>query len=102
MRARRWDPSDGELSEAALRERFQAPSFRVAQNVYPPGTAFSARTRACTVYVLGGALWLRSGEAGDFSAGDVLELEAGDYELEVAASGEATLVSVWNLRPHMN
>lgn len=100
--ASRWDFGEGELSEVALRRRFPSDTFRVAGRVYPPGTTFVGRTRACTVYVVRGRCWLRSGGEGQFAPGDVVELEAGTYEIKVGEGAEVEVVTVWDLRPHMN
>jgi quercetin dioxygenase-like cupin family protein len=41
MPVQRWNRSlDGELSEAALRQKLEALGFTVARYVYPPGTTF--------------------------------------------------------------
>jgi hypothetical protein len=102
MRARRWNSSEGELSEAALRRRFGSEAFRVARNVYPPSTAFVGRTRACTMYVVRGSCWLCSVDEGQFVTGDVVEIEAGSYEIKVPSTSDVEIVTVWDLRPHMN
>lgn len=102
MIKRRWDRNEGELSEAALRQRFGGNTFRVARNVYPRATAFIGRTRACTMYVVRGSCWLRSVDEGQFSAGDVVEIEAGSYEIKVPETSDIEIVTVWDLRPHMN
>lgn len=98
----RWDDMNGELSEATIRRRYAGSAFRVSRSVYPFGTEFVGRTKACTMFVVRGAVRLRSGEEGQFVAGDVIEIEAGTYELEVSSDADVEIVTVWSLRPFMN
>lgn len=100
MRTRYWDLNDGELSEEVLRRRFPPEAFRLSRRVYPPGSAFIGRTRACTLFVLSGSCWLRSVEEGTFSSGAVVELDEGPYELRVSGTREVETVTVWDLRAH--
>lgn len=44
MAATRWNPSDGPVSEAALRTRIEALGYRIARHVYEPGTVFPDHT----------------------------------------------------------
>ena len=103
MLVRRWELSDGELSEAAPdSRRFDSRAFRVARRTYPSATVFVGRTQACTIFVLRGSCWLRSGGEGNFSPGDILDLDAGEYELKVSGSEDLEICTVWDLRAHMN
>lgn len=101
MIASRWDLKDGELSEATLRRRFGGDAFRLRRNVYPAATAFVGKTRACTIYILRGSCSLRAPDEGHFTAGDVVDVDAGFYEIGVPRTCEVEIVTVWDLRPHV-
>jgi quercetin dioxygenase-like cupin family protein len=45
LSVRRWDPArDGEVSEAALRQRLEADGYFVHRYTYSPGTSFPEHT----------------------------------------------------------
>lgn len=103
MNKRRWDASDGELSEGVLRDRFRGDAFRVAHYSCPGGTNFVGRTRACTIYLMRGSCRLRAdNDEGPFSQGDIVQVGGGSYELAVPGTSEVEIVTVWDLKPHMN
>jgi quercetin dioxygenase-like cupin family protein len=60
------------------------------------------QTRECTVFVLRGRCDLTSGDTAALLEGDVVVIGAGTYRLEVPATEGVEIVTVWDLRPHMD
>jgi mannose-6-phosphate isomerase-like protein (cupin superfamily) len=104
MRVTNWPEASGPMNAAAVKHKYNdSTTFRVAEHRYPAGTSFAGRTRAATWFVLEGACNVMSGVVEVVvSAGQVLEIEAGDYSLTVVGDRELHLVQVWDLRPFMN
>jgi hypothetical protein len=102
MKIRRWDVADGDLTLEAVKRLYDAKSARVSERSYPPGAAFPGRSKQGTVYVAAGSCVLTSGGEHALCAGDVVDLEAGDYALRVTGTDGCRLVFAWDLRPHMN
>jgi mannose-6-phosphate isomerase-like protein (cupin superfamily) len=90
------------LTLSAVKALYDAASFRISERKYPPGAAFPGRTRRCTWYVLRGTCILTVNDAKELSAGDVVDIDAGNYALRVTGMEELRLVMVWDLRPYMN
>lgn len=44
MAVRHWNPADGPLTEAALRQKLESMGYLVARSVYPPGAEFPDHT----------------------------------------------------------
>jgi hypothetical protein len=74
------------------------PSSSVAPNVYAAGSEWTLTRRASRLYVVGGSARLTIGaETTTVTAGDVVDLPAGEIAIEVGA-GILEVVSVWE--PH--
>lgn len=102
MKIRRWDVAHGELMIETVKRLYDANSVRVSESKYPPGAAFTGRTRQATVYVALGTCVLTSGDEHMLSAGDVVDIAASDYALRVLGTQDCILIFAWDLRPHMN
>ena len=102
MRVTSWPEAISPMTASAIRGKYDAATFRVAEHRYPAGTSFPGRTRAATWFVLAGACKVTSGEEVVVTAGQVVEIEAGDFALTVVGDCELHLVQVWDLRPFMN
>jgi quercetin dioxygenase-like cupin family protein len=100
VRVRKWDARHGVLTFDLLKALHEG-SFHVARREFPPGARFPGRTRASAWYVLQGSCRLNIGGESLLSTGDVADVPAGNYTLEVGDEG-VVLVQVWDLRPHMD
>lgn len=97
MNPRRWNSNDGDLTLVTVRSLYDAVHFRVTESAYPPGAAFPGRTKQCTWYVLQGACILTTNGERQLSAGDVVDLDEGNYEVCVVGDDGLRLVRVWQL-----
>jgi mannose-6-phosphate isomerase-like protein (cupin superfamily) len=103
MKVTSWPEASGTMTLAAIRRRYDdLTAFRVAEHRYPAGTSFAGRTRAARWFVLAGECNVTGGEEVVVVAGQVLEIEAGDFSLRVVGDRDLHLVQVWDLRPFMN
>lgn len=97
---RRWNSTNSEpLTEAAVRSRFPADKYRVSTQRYPTYARFDGVTRKATCHVIAGMG--RYNFSSDIStilrAGDVAELPAGMYSLEVLGDEPLVVVTCWEL-----
>jgi uncharacterized cupin superfamily protein len=101
---RRWGAVVGEpLSEAAIVARYPAAKYRVATYIYPAGTTVSGVTRPATCHVLSGAgRYAFADVAATVRGGDVVELPAGDYSLQVLGDDQFVIVLCWELPFEVN
>ncbi|WP_437598649.1 hypothetical protein WMF28_38430 [Sorangium sp. So ce590] len=102
MRVENWPYTNEPMTPAFIRQTYGAASFRIAEHKYPPGTTFPGRTRAAKWFVLAGACTVRRDEEVTVKAGQVAEIDAGDYTMTVVGDTELHLMEVWDLRPFMN
>jgi hypothetical protein len=102
MRVTNWPETGSPMTVASIRQKYDEATFRIAEHRYAPGTSFPGRTRAATWFVLAGSCRVTSGEDVLVVAGQVVEMDAGDYTMAVAGDSELHLVQVWDLRPFMN
>jgi quercetin dioxygenase-like cupin family protein len=76
MHIERWDAArDGELSEAALRQKLERQGYSVSRYVYPPGTYFPNHTHDVDKLdaVLSGALRITTNDGvADLGPGDAI------------------------------
>jgi hypothetical protein len=63
-------------------------------------TSLAGRERARSISCGGRAGFARATKAS--AAGDVVQLEAGAFEIKVPETSDVEIVTVWDLRPHMN
>ena len=90
------------MSLGSLREMYDPSRYRVSEYRYPPGAKFPGRTRAVRWFVLGGTALIGIPAPTTITAGDVVEIDAGEYSLEVVGAEELSLVMVWDIAPFMN
>ncbi len=108
MQPERWSHRERPMSLEAIREMYDSLRYRVSEYRYPAGPSFDTRTRAATWFVSSGACRLPPELAGagvaptTLTAGDVAEVEAGTYFVEVLGDAELWAIMVWDLAPYMN
>lgn len=91
------------MTVESIGQRYDPAAFRVAEHRYPPGASFSAHTRAATWFVLAGSCKVtRDEDVLILAAGQIAEIDAGDYTMAVEGRSELHLVQVWDLRPFQN
>jgi mannose-6-phosphate isomerase-like protein (cupin superfamily) len=95
----KWDASAwGAMSEDAIRARWDNGRCRISRYDYCLGAHFRGQMRESVWYVLAGRCrFTSSGQSIELAAGDIAELGAGDYTLEVTE--DLRVVKVWELPP---
>lgn len=73
--------------------------YGVAVHRYPPGARFAGAGGARTCYVLGGAVRLALEGEVALRAGDVADLPAGRFEVEVLGDDPLEIAERWELPP---
>ena len=97
----RWnEEANGRMSEATVRKMY-APTenYRISPYKYAPGTKFRGRMRSGKCYILSGSCRINLAGSIQLSAGQIAQLPAGDFELEVQGREELQLILVWKLAP---
>jgi mannose-6-phosphate isomerase-like protein (cupin superfamily) len=97
-----WPETSSPMTVASIRQKYDPATFRIAEHRYAPSTSFPGRTRAATWFVLAGSCRVTSGEDVLVTAGQVVEMDAGEYTMTVTGDSELHLVQVWDLRPFMD
>ena len=96
----RWRTlNDEALSEEAIRARFPSEKYRVSLYRYPSKARFDGEMRQATCHVLSGVCryLFKAGVEATVGAGDVAELPAGCFTLEVLGDDDLVLVLCWAL-----
>jgi hypothetical protein len=90
------------MSLATVKSLYEGVQCRISEWKYPPGALFAgARTKQCKWYVRQGACVLTTHGEHELSAGDVVDIDAGDYALRVTGGEELKLIMVWEFHPGM-
>jgi hypothetical protein len=97
--AKQWtDHFDGEMTEARIREIFDAKTHKVSRNAYPANAKFPGTMIAGKCFVLDGACaYIVKGERVTIKAGEFADLPQGSYEFEVSGDQAVSLVKVFPL-----
>ena len=96
---RRWDEVEGSMSESTLRKRFAAEWYRLYKHTVAGGEQFVAHTEARTMHIVQGSCSVECGAVVFLLvAGDILELDAGKYELKVPTGQSLEYINVYDLR----
>lgn len=101
VRKQRRSTSRGILSFDLVKAMHEEGTFHVARQEYPPNLRLPGRTRAATWYILQGSCRLWSDGEAHLAAGDVADVPAGKFLIEVGEEG-VVIAQVWDLRPHMD
>jgi hypothetical protein len=89
---------DGEMTEARIREIFDAKTHKVSRNVYPAYAKFPGTMIAGKCFVMDGAcIYIVKGERVTIKAGEFADLPQGGYEFEVSGDQAVSLVKVFPL-----
>jgi hypothetical protein len=94
---RRWDSSEGPLSEEAVRRLFDPKRYRVSRYRYDFQPGLGGVTASGVWYVLRGQCEITFDRPVQLMAGDIFESGEGSYELEIISEEPFEVVKVWDL-----
>jgi hypothetical protein len=93
---RNWDPTQQPPTPDIVRDAYPPPRYRVAVRRYPANELIAGTSRRCLLIVLSGTCEVTPGDRHGLSAGQVLEIDGGDYSLTSGPEG-VEVAMVWDL-----